>query len=44
MTALFRDWIAKYPIVSFKDGLAEDPLVGCREQRTAQERPDADRR
>lgn len=35
MTALFRDWIAKYPIVSFEDGLAEDPwrAAASRERR-----------
>ncbi len=35
MTALFRTWIDKYPIVSIEDGLAENDWVGFREQTVA---------
>lgn len=35
MTALFKEWIAKYPIVSLEDGLAEDDWEGFREQTAA---------
>ncbi|MEW6327799.1 MAG: phosphopyruvate hydratase [Thermodesulfobacteriota bacterium] len=31
MTALYRDWIEKYPIVSIEDGLAENDWEGFRE-------------
>ena len=31
MTALYKDWIRKYPIVSIEDGLAEDDWEGFRE-------------
>jgi enolase len=35
MTALYRQWIDKYPIVSIEDGLAEDDWEGFREQTAA---------
>ena len=35
MTALYRDWIRKYPIVSIEDGLAETDWDGFREQTAA---------
>ena len=35
MTALFRAWIDKYPIVSIEDGLAENDWTGFREQTAA---------
>lgn len=35
MTALYRDWIRKYPIVSIEDGLAETDWAGFREQTAA---------
>ena len=35
MTELYRDWIAKYPIVSIEDGLAENDWDGFRAQTAA---------
>ena len=35
MTALYRDWIAKYPIVSIEDGLAENDWDGFRAHTAA---------
>ncbi|PGH56841.1 phosphopyruvate hydratase [Azospirillum palustre] len=35
MTALFQDWIARYPIVSLEDGLAEDDWDGFHAQTAA---------
>ena len=35
MTALYRDWVAKYPIVSIEDGLAENDWDGFREHTAA---------
>jgi enolase len=35
MTELYRDWIAKYPIVSLEDGLAENDWEGFRAQTAA---------
>lgn len=35
MTAFYRQWIEKYPIVSIEDGLAEDDWVGFREHTAA---------
>ncbi len=35
MTALYRDWITKYPIVSLEDGLAENDWEGFRAQTAA---------
>ncbi|MCG6987152.1 MAG: phosphopyruvate hydratase [Gemmatimonadetes bacterium] len=35
MTALFREWVDKYPIVSIEDGLAEDDWDGFREHTAA---------
>jgi enolase len=32
MTALYEDWIARFPIVSLEDGLAEDDWAGFRHQ------------
>lgn len=32
MTALYRDWIGRYPIVSIEDGLDENDWAGFREQ------------
>lgn len=32
MTALYRSWTQKYPIVSIEDGLAENDWAGFREQ------------
>jgi enolase len=35
MTALYRDWIDRYPIISIEDGLAENDWVGFREHTAA---------
>jgi enolase len=35
MTALYRDWIRKYPIISIEDGLAETDWDGFREHTAA---------
>jgi len=35
MTALYKDWVDKYPIVSIEDGLAEDDWAGFREHTAA---------
>jgi enolase len=35
MTALYREWIDKYPIISLEDGLAENDWEGFREQTAA---------
>jgi enolase len=35
MTALFRDWVDRYPIVSIEDGLAEHDWEGFRAQTAA---------
>ena len=35
MTALYKAWLEKYPIVSLEDGLAEDDWDGFREQTAA---------
>jgi enolase len=35
MTALYQDWLNKYPIVSIEDGLAEDDWAGFQRQTTA---------
>jgi enolase len=35
MTAYFREWVNKYPIVSIEDGLAENDWAGFREQTAA---------
>ena len=35
MTALYKEWIGKYPIVSIEDGLAEDDWEGFRAQTAA---------
>jgi enolase 1/2/3 len=35
MTALYRDWVDKYPIVSIEDGLAENDWEGFREHTAA---------
>lgn len=35
MTALYQQWIRKYPIVSIEDGLAEDDWEGFREHTAA---------
>ena len=35
MTALFKQWVEKYPIVSIEDGLAENDWAGFREQTVA---------
>ncbi len=35
MTALYRDWASKFPIVSIEDGLAENDWDGFREQTAA---------
>jgi len=35
MTALYKDWVDKYPIISIEDGLAEDDWAGFREHTAA---------
>ena len=35
MTALYKTWVDKYPIVSIEDGLAENDWEGFREQTAA---------
>ena len=35
MTALYRDWVKKYPIVSIEDGLAENDWAGFAEHTAA---------
>jgi enolase len=35
MTAMYREWLARYPIVSIEDGLAEDDAAGWKEQTAA---------
>lgn len=35
MTALYQDWIERYPIVSLEDGLAENDWAGFREHTAA---------
>jgi enolase len=35
MTALYKSWIDKYPIISLEDGLAENDWAGFREQTAA---------
>lgn len=44
LTALYKEWIDRYPIVSLEDGLAENDWDGFRAQTAEPRRPHPDRR